>query len=88
MPDLVNSATKIVKGLSYEQLKTLAVLFQQPNGAEIFADAIKEWFKKCQELPQPGTQMPEDQREQWEALQAEYRETGRAPKGRRKKNTA
>ena len=37
------------------------------------------------ELPQPGTQMPEDQREQWEALQAKYRETGRAHKGSRKK---
>ncbi len=85
MPDPIESATEIVKRMSYDELKTLAVFFEQPKGAEIFADAIKEWFKKCQELPQPGEQMPEDQREQWEALQAEYRETGRVPKGRRKK---
>jgi hypothetical protein len=86
MPDLMTSATQIVKRLSYDDLESLAVLFEQPKGAEIFADAINEWLKKIQELPQPGINMTEDQRAQWEALQAEYQEKGRVP--RRKKKTA
>ena len=90
--DLTKTATEIAARLSPSELKALTALFQQPNGAEIFADAfadaVKEYLKKWQELPQPGEQMPDEQREQWEALQAKYRETGRAPKGRRKKTTA
>jgi hypothetical protein len=54
---------------------------------KIFADAMKEWLKKCQELPQPGILMHEDQRAQLEALQVKYRETERTPEGGRKKNT-
>jgi hypothetical protein len=48
---------------------------------------MKEWLKKCQELPQPGVLMHEDQRAQLEALQVKYWETGRTPKGGREKNT-
>lgn len=86
MPDLKKSATAVVKRLTYTELATLARLFENPDGAGRFADAVREQFQKWGSLPQPGTSMRPDEREQFEALQDLYRVERKVIKPKRRKN--
>lgn len=71
--------------MTYTELTTLARLFENPDGAGIFADAVKEQFAKWESLPKSGTNMQPEEREQFEVLQDLYRVERKVIKAKRRK---